>query len=334
MVERTVRSKEWRRKHSIAMHKIATKLLRLKKLKAKHSAKKSVLKKRAEKLALALIRKKFSKKSYNSLSTSQKMALDRTMKRVTMTQVKNIAKKLLPIVTKHEHERVKKIREEVSIFEAVGTDFKRSIKQQKTASISKHRRTKRGSESSSSKLKGESPGSHSRLKSRTLRKALEKRYGAKGGGKTRFAKIARIMMMRLADNKTAKKRIGDKVDKEKKTASNFNRSDMSKTSFIGRHKNATGGGLYTSYEYDALADMILEGNMARFHALFLRGLVDKSKIEVTKRIFGDLDRNIKFRRFQDDIVDMLEKLVKLITQDDTIYNKITQKVQRKHHRGQ
>ncbi len=331
MAEKGVRSTEWRRKHSIAMHKMVSKLLRLKKAKEKQFAKQEVLKKRAAKLAKAMIRKRFSKKSYNSLSTAQKMALDRMMKRVSQPQLHAIAKRLVPVVTAHERERMKHLRED-ELYES-GTDYKRVLKQKAAAQRSKHKRHKRSGKAMTTRLKGEGPGSHSRLKARTLRKAMEKRYG-KTKGDNKFSKISRLLMARLADNKTAKKRIGSKIDRERKAATHFNRSDMTKTNYVGRHKYATGSGLYTSYDYDAMSDMILEGNMDRFHALFLRGLVDKSKIEYTKRIFSDLDRNIKFRRFQDDVVEMVDKLIKLITQDDTIYNKVTQRVQRSKHKVQ
>ena len=330
---KAVRSLEWRRKHSISMHRIITKLLKLRKLREKQFASEKTLKKRAQKLALIMMRKKVAGKSggdYANMDTSQKMAIDRLLQHIPQQQITKLSTRLLPVIRKHEQERVKRVRED---FEHVAEDatYKGSMRAMVSANLNKMWRAPRSASSMSTRLRGEGGKTKELLAYRTRLKAAETRFGLRGKGKQRFEKLARRMMVNHS-KKSIKDRlsgIAGRIRRDSQRAVRSNRSDMSVQKYVDSHRRDAF--LRQDFEYDAMADMIMEGTMDRFEALFIRGLVPRNRIEINKRIFRDLERNIKFRRFHDDITEMLEKLIKLITTDETIYNKITQTVQRRNH---
>jgi hypothetical protein len=82
----------------------------------------------------------------------------------------------------------------------------------------------------------------------------------------------------------------------------------------------------TEYDFEQI---LIEGDNEKFEQLFYRGLVEKDKIEIYKRIFDDVKSNIKYRRYQDDIAEMVDKLVSLITDDGAIYQRVRINLQKK-----
>ena len=94
------------------MKKLAPRLARYRKIKAKRVAPPDRLQYRARKAAIKLLRKRVAGKkgeSYNNLPTAQKIAIDNMIQK-KMSAVGNIAKRLLPKIKKKEMERVAKAR--------------------------------------------------------------------------------------------------------------------------------------------------------------------------------------------------------------------------------
>jgi hypothetical protein len=337
-----VKTAAQRRKHAVVMRKMMHRLMSAKARKRNKHASGKELVRRSKHLAKRLFLKKYAGsrgENYSELSFHARAQLDSVFNHLAPQQMDAMAKRLLPHVRAHEKARVSRVRkEEVEIGELVEGARKRVDHVQKmmsraaTAQVSKHKRAKNSASAMSHRLKGGSDQALTRAKSRTSRAAASAQRHGKNKPKTKYGKLAALMMLRLGSDNASLKRIGKVMDKNKRNARRFNRSDGSRTNYSD-HFGAVGKGtLKQDMDYDMVADFILEGSAAmdKFEALFRRGLVDKSEIEINKRIFGDLDRSIKQRRFHDDIVSMLEKLIKLITTDDTIYNKVTQSVQRRN----
>lgn len=74
---------------------------------------------------------------------------------------------------------------------------------------------------------------------------------------------------------------------------------------------------------------ILEADMSKFQALFIRGLTDKHEVDEYKRIFNNLKMNIRLKRYQGKIATLLTKLIDIVSTDDSIYNRVKVKLQRK-----
>ena len=96
------------------MKRIAHKIQRGKRIRAKRMADSERLIKRSRKAAKSVLRKKFAGKlgqEYKGLSLSQKVAVDKMVdKKATPARIEKLARKLLPKVRKAEIERVKKAR--------------------------------------------------------------------------------------------------------------------------------------------------------------------------------------------------------------------------------
>jgi len=94
------------------MKRLAPKLQRIKKMKAKKMADAKTIQKRAQKQAIAIVRKKVAGdrgKSYATLSPSDKIQIDKLVAKKAGL-VPKIAKKILPKVRKAEIERLKRVR--------------------------------------------------------------------------------------------------------------------------------------------------------------------------------------------------------------------------------
>jgi hypothetical protein len=62
--------------------------------------------------------------------------------------------------------------------------------------------------------------------------------------------------------------------------------------------------------------------MSKFEALYLRGLIPMQQIAIYKRVFGDMEKHIKYRAFQPMFIKMLNRLIDMITKDKTIYTRV------------
>jgi len=94
------------------MKRLAPKMQRLKKMKAKKMAGADVIKKRANKAAIAVIRKKVAGdrgKNYANLSPSDKIQVDKLVQKKSAL-IPKLAKKLLPKIRKAEIARLKRVR--------------------------------------------------------------------------------------------------------------------------------------------------------------------------------------------------------------------------------
>lgn len=113
-----------RQKKARQMKRLAPRLARFRKIKAKRKADKDTLMKRAQKAARNVIRKKVSGgrgENYSALSPSEKVTIDKLVAKKSAV-IQRMAKKLLPKIRKAEMERLKQARgsknEEFDINEA------------------------------------------------------------------------------------------------------------------------------------------------------------------------------------------------------------------------
>lgn len=332
MAEKNVRSVEWRRKKSIAMQRLVTKMLRLKKQHELQYAKPSKLKARAHNLAKAMLRKKVAGSAgadYAKLSSSQKIAVDRLMTHIPTGNVRKLATRLMPIVVKHEKVRLLQAR--------ARHDGKKKLSEAKSHRHRSHgkasaerNKIKRAIGKYQTDTRGEAKGTKNRTASRLGVAADVQRLGKGSGRKTKYGNRAREMMRALLSKGSSQsKNVRNRAKAVSKRAAHADRSRKGHKYWSTSTKldQSAGRLISADVEFDMFADMITEGSAEKFEALFLRGLVPTSKIEIYKKIFKDLDQNIKYRRFQDDIVDILDKLVKLITSDNNVYNRIRNELQ-------
>ena len=101
-----------RRKIGLRMRRLAPRMQRLKKIKAKRMAPADRLKMRARKAAVNLLRKRAAGKTganYANLSTSQKIAVDKMIMK-KRPAIQTLAKRLFPKVRKKELERLQSLR--------------------------------------------------------------------------------------------------------------------------------------------------------------------------------------------------------------------------------
>jgi hypothetical protein len=98
---------------SRVMKRLAPKLALKRKLAAKKKASPEKIKARARKQAIDMVRAKFSKNKYNSLSFSAKAQIDRKVE-AKKGLVDKLTKKLIPKVKRAEAERLQKSKEEAT----------------------------------------------------------------------------------------------------------------------------------------------------------------------------------------------------------------------------
>jgi hypothetical protein len=96
------------------MKRLAPKMAMKRKISAKKKANPEKIKKRAEKQAKDIIRKKLAKdQDYNKMSYAAKIALDKKVEK-KKALIKKLSKKLIPKVKKDELERIKKLKDKQS----------------------------------------------------------------------------------------------------------------------------------------------------------------------------------------------------------------------------
>ena len=98
-----------RMKRARVMKRLAPKIALKKKLALKKKAPMEKIKKRAEKKAKDIVRKKFSDGDYAQMSFAQKIQIDKKVEK-KKALVKKIAKKLVPKMKKAEADRLQKMR--------------------------------------------------------------------------------------------------------------------------------------------------------------------------------------------------------------------------------
>jgi len=327
--KKPVKTSEQRRKQAVVMHRMMHKLLAAKARKKHKHASGTELVRRSKHLAKHLFMKKIAGsrgKSYKDLPFSARAALDRVFDHMSPGQHSALAKKLLPQVKAHERARMKNLRKEETEINEKADRWTKVMRAMAAGERSIHKRKTAAAHTTA--MKGGAVSFSKASSAKTLDSLDDMLNTTNSKSDQRFTRITRRDM--ASKHKSRMKRVRGVLAGQKKFVTRQTRGNQSKAEL---NRKAYQGNIRQDFDYDMAADFILEGKATtdKFEALFMRGLVAKSKIEIYKRIFGDLDRNIKFRRYHDEIVAMLERLIKLITNDGTIYNKITQAVQRRNH---
>ena len=119
-----------RRKKAILMKRLAPKLARQRKIKAKQKAGGEKIQQRTRKQAIQIVRTRVAGemgKQYKDLSPSQRAAIDKKVQQKAGI-VNKLAKKLLPSVKKKEMERVKQARTQSEDFDALIESALKTIK--------------------------------------------------------------------------------------------------------------------------------------------------------------------------------------------------------------
>lgn len=110
------------------MKRLAPKLARMRKIRAKRMADAQKLKQRAQKQAVDVVRKKFAGErgsEYKQLSPSEKITIDKLVQKKS-SLINKLSKKLLPKVKKAEIERLKKARASTTNEEVVVNEISKS----------------------------------------------------------------------------------------------------------------------------------------------------------------------------------------------------------------
>lgn len=101
-------TRQQRRKRAIAMKKARHKIRRGREKAKKRTATLEVLKKRAKKAALGMLKQKFAKnRRYAELSPGEKEVIDKRIEKISKKRIEAIARKLLPKVKQKERDRKK-----------------------------------------------------------------------------------------------------------------------------------------------------------------------------------------------------------------------------------
>ena len=96
-------------KRARVMKRLAPKIKMKRKIAMKKKASLDTIKKRAEKKAKDIVRQKFSKDKYNTLSYAEKIQVDKKVE-LKKGLIKKIAKKLIPQMKRAEAERLKQLK--------------------------------------------------------------------------------------------------------------------------------------------------------------------------------------------------------------------------------
>lgn len=308
------------------MHAIIQKLLKARELHANKFASAQKIKERSEKLARMMLRKKIagiSGKNYATLNTSRKIQIDKLVDSLPKKRRQLLAKRLVPYVIKAEQARLQSLR-------AKKTPKKTGITEELILEITAKEKLRRTAASQRSKHKRKHAKAHSRPtrpheRTGELRAASRARVRAKEqelypgiNPKSKYGKLAMQMMRGLTKKKPGRF-----------TKTRIKQTDLSRISLPGKNPMSPGKvdrrTLFQDFDYD-FAEILIERNDDRLNKLFLRGLVDRDKIEHYKRIFNNLKTNVRYRRYQDDIVDLMDTLVDIITKDNPIYQRVRHKL--------
>ena len=308
------------------MHAIIHKLLKARELHANKFASAQKIKERSEKLARMMLRKKIagiSGKDYATLNTSRKIQIDKLVDSLPKKRRQLLAKRLVPYVIKAEQARLQSLKSKK-------TPKKTGITEELILEITAKEKLRRKAASQRSKHKRKHAKAHSRptrpheregelrAKSRARISATLRRLFPGINPKSKYGKLAMQMMRGLTKKKPGRF-----------TKTRIKQTDLSRISLPGKNPMSPGKvdrrTLFQDFDYD-FAEILIERNDDRLNKLFLRGLVDRDKIEHYKRIFNNLKTNVRYRRYQDDIVDLMDTLVDIITKDNPIYQRVRHKL--------
>lgn len=316
-----------RLKRSQRMHAAAHKLFRIKKTNEKRFASPARLKKRAHVLAHMILIQKMtglSRTQYQKLSLSQKAHIAEIIEKIPKKTVAQLAKKMLPVVTKAEKARVKAVRTR-SLNEGA-VSLRQRANRAHAARINTHKRSAHGYKHPhrhADKGLTKAGNRHSR------ERMISQMFPDKG---ERSSEEERVIQTYISTGQSSKalRRMASSIKRRK----HDKRADLTRLSTpkdgYGYNKEVgVFSKLVSSYEYDTdFHTYLIEGDIQKFEKLFIRGLIDKRKIDQYRRIFKDVTQNIKYQRYQKDIAEMLNRLIGIITKNDNIYNHIRTELQR------
>ena len=327
-------SYELRQKRSRKMKAMAQRLKQARKIAASKHADSDHIKKRAAKLAKALLRKKMAGLQgahYASLSTAAKMSIDKLVDGVPKSKLKGLAKRLVPVVSKAEQARLASRREHqksqvAEQFDEAHVSHKQRMYRKAAAERSAHKRKAGSGHDSNKHREGSGLG---RSLNRIARSEILKQFGGKLKGREFTDAAAKAMLVDRGDRlKAIRNRSKRRKDEKRGSRADHTRRSTRKNTY-GHDRAGGHGSLRSDYEADFEFDMMLAEGDDKFEQLFIRGLVPKGKVQHYKRIFKDVKETIKLRRYQEDIADILEDLIKIVTEDDVIYRRVRLGLQKK-----
>lgn len=322
---------EQRRARARKMHSMTKKMVRQKKLLAGKFASEDRLKNRAQKLARELLRKKVAGSrgvNYHQLSTSQRIEIDRMIDALPKSLHKSLTTRLIPYVKRAEVARISKrntrrLREQTELFEdSLRTILHRRVKGEQFDKVVRKlgQMIRRNRESTK--------GAKHRAASAQVLKQVDKRSGLRPG-KTTYQKHAR-RHFRLGPNAdSVRSKVLQVIGRAVKQK--LSRKDLNNL-VKGVERDLSGGRLQLAHndiDVDDLGLILFEADWSKLDKLMLNGLVDKDKIAYYKRILRDINRSIKYKAYQKDIGDLLDKMLDMITKDDVLYRRLRFDVLRK-----
>ena len=322
-----------RMERSNGMRNHARRLLQIKKIKSKKLASRTILKKRAAKLARIMLRKRVAGTKgqlYETISIPQKGAINKLIDQMPKNIISELSNKLLPFIIKTEHARLASLRKnENQLKEAHITNRERSYRRAAAERATHKRKAGRGF--AQHKFR-ENPAGLKRRLNRLARLEVLKQMGGKiKRDEDQFVKdaIRDMLIDRPKRLKHVKSRSKHREKNERAGRADFSR--LSKRSNLYDVDTEGGqGALYNDFDFDLnFAEYLAEGVDPKLEKLFRRGLVPYNKIEEYKRIFYSVSDNIKLQRYQKDISDLLETLIKMITKNNVIYRRIRLDLQKK-----
>lgn len=358
-------SQSERLRRSRRMHAIINKLLRLKKLKAARFASPETLKKRAQILARTLMRKRLagvSGSEYHKLSPSQRVHIDKLVDALPKARMKMLANKLVPVVTKAEKARLMAFKKsQKAVSEEVNLKKRRKKKhshplhktvkdqayelrihkeeteeplEERHKRVTNRERLKRKHKMEIHRMRRDR-GRHIR-KHRHSKKGLDR--AAVRQARQQVAQRAGIRDMGTGYDAEAKsafinRQAASRVAAQIKKRGIPKRADLQRLSTRGNtydlHMRHGGHGTLRADYEPSFEEVLLEDDK-KFEQLFLRGLVNKQEIEIYKRIFRNLTGSIKLHRYRGNIVKVLDRLIDLITNNESIYHRVRQELQKGH----
>jgi hypothetical protein len=362
-----------RLRRSRKMHSLVSKLLRLKKAKQSRFASKTELKKRAQRLAKILIRKRLAGVSgtqYHQMSLSQRIQVDKLVDALPKARISKLAIKLVPVVTKAEQERLEaykkshsklneskakskkekrkellkktrfshgKHKDEVGDAQRDVRDYQEEYNLDEAISIATRRNRgetlkrkrhliKRGAYTSRHRRR---PKGHSRSTSRLSRQVRAQHLGVRVD-LNKLSPDQRRVVQNMIDKGETHGKIRDFLKKLENRAELTRLSTPANSRELKTKSRSRTYGLNNSYDplEPIIEEYIFETDMHKFDRLFMQGLVSKDNLHLYRRIFKNLHDSIKFARYRKDIVKILDRLVDLITDNNGIYQRIRQELQR------
>ncbi len=337
------RSEKWRRAHAASMRLHQNRLKRGREIAAKKTPTSAVIKKRANRAALAKLRMKFAGskgKAYNQLSSSEKVAVDDLVSRnINSKVVRQLTKALVPKIRLAANKK-KRHPDVTPVVEPKNHSDKKKVtegylrtrlgrKQQATRNRAKNNKFSVGR--MSNEKEGGSDAAHSRAATYSVTKANQDIYKTTNDGVGVFGSARREQVKklrgrtRLTSQRTTNKRNQHRGKLIARARTRSNR---------GIRKSLKQAGVLRNDIHDAehAINIMLEDVVQdKIESLFIRGLVPKHLIQRYKRVMNDPKRYIKFRQYHDEILTLFRTLQELLTSDDTIFQKVRQRVMAKNH---